>query len=455
LVEKKCICGKKSLKNQPCWFEEVRCGLPCGKTLKCGNHQCNKPCHRPGQCEDADMAGSHCSQPCGKARKSCDHTCTEQCHAPDACKEDKPCQSKAFITCACQRRKQEIRCLATRLNDWPEREQLKCDDECLRLERNARLAAALNIDPDTHTDDHVPYSDTTLKLFKESTAWAQAQEREFRVFAGDSAEKRMRFRPMPAHQRAFLHALAEDFGLDSESQDPEPHRHVCLFKTPRFVSAPRKTLAQCIRATAAAPTPRASTAGEAGQAVNTYNAFLLTKPRFGLTVEELDAALATDLASARRSASFATSFLPASDEVAIKAAPVLTAASIATGSSSSTTTIAQSLETTLTALKPAVARTVSQLGLAGDVLLCRISAGGMGGGSTTVVRREGETARTGTGGSGAGGWSTVASKASWRKPGPAVAQQPAGATTSRTVLSLRKKKDDEEAKKTAPVVEHD
>jgi len=36
LVEKSCICGKKVLKNQPCWFEEARCGLPCGKKLKCG-----------------------------------------------------------------------------------------------------------------------------------------------------------------------------------------------------------------------------------------------------------------------------------------------------------------------------------------------------------------------------------------------------------------------------------
>jgi transcriptional repressor NF-X1 len=36
LVEKSCICGKQRLKNQPCWFEEARCGLPCGKKLKCG-----------------------------------------------------------------------------------------------------------------------------------------------------------------------------------------------------------------------------------------------------------------------------------------------------------------------------------------------------------------------------------------------------------------------------------
>lgn len=36
LVEKPCICGKQTLKNQPCWFEEARCGLPCGRKLKCG-----------------------------------------------------------------------------------------------------------------------------------------------------------------------------------------------------------------------------------------------------------------------------------------------------------------------------------------------------------------------------------------------------------------------------------
>ncbi len=82
LVEKPCICGKKVLKNQRCWFEEARCGLPCGKKLKCGTHECSKPCHRPGECEDAGIPGSHCSQPCGKTRKSCEHVCADQCHAP-------------------------------------------------------------------------------------------------------------------------------------------------------------------------------------------------------------------------------------------------------------------------------------------------------------------------------------------------------------------------------------
>lgn len=96
-------------------------------------------------------------------------------------------------------------------------------------------------------DDHIPYSAKTLELFRDNTKFCQSYEREFRVFAADDQEKRLRFKPMQAIQREFLHSLAEDFGLDSESQDPEPHRHVCVFKTPRFVSAPMKTLAQCVK----------------------------------------------------------------------------------------------------------------------------------------------------------------------------------------------------------------
>lgn len=410
LVEKPCICGKKMLKNQPCWFVEGRCGLPCGKKLKCGTHECRKPCHKAGECEDAGISGSHCSQPCGKVRKSCEHACADQCHAPYPCKEDKPCQSKTFITCPCQNRKQEVRCQATRLNPSSSREStLKCDEECLRLQRNRKLAEALDIDPSTHTDDHIPYSDLTLKRFRENIKWAQEQERELRVFAAAPEEKRIRFKPMPSHQRAFLHALAEDFGLDSESQDPEPHRHVCIFKTPRFVAAPLKTLAQCLRITKAAAklgtgvsSLKPAAVPAPSQQQQAFNALLLKDARFGLTIDELDAALATDLATASRSGpglTFTTSFLPSSDEVVLKAIPNVTAAAIAT----SLAPTAAAVETTLSNLKVAIARTVSRLGLAGAVMLCHVDA------SQNVVRREGDAAAN------AGGWSAVASRGSWRR----------------------------------------
>ncbi|KAI8635343.1 hypothetical protein F5Y19DRAFT_482583 [Xylariaceae sp. FL1651] len=408
LVEKRCICGKKSLKNQPCWFEEPRCGLPCGKKLKCGTHLCNKHCHRPGECEDESITGSHCQQPCGKTR-SCGHLDIEQCHAPYPCKEDKPCQAKTFVTCECQHRKQEVKCQATKASPSPHRPLLKCDDECLRLQRNARLASALSIDPQTHTNDHVPYSDTTLKLYRENPQWAHTYEREYRVFAGDSMEKRLRFKPMKAHQRAFLHSLADDFGFDSESSDPEPHRHVCLFKTPRFVSAPMKTLAQCvkIRTEQGSPMQQSSTVDET-MAIIPYNALLLTAPRFGLTIEELDVTLRKEY-GAYPSVKFHTSFLP-SEEVVIKGSGTWTA---------------QTLEGSLSALKHTLQQTVKRLKLAENVFLCSVDE------SLNILRREHSKAQ------GEGGWSAVVGRSAAR-PKPASATTPAILPLQSKFVALKK-----------------
>ncbi|RBQ82193.1 hypothetical protein VDGD_08731 [Verticillium dahliae] len=332
-----------------------------------------------------------------------------------ACKEDKACQAKEFITCACQHRKKEIKCLATRINPEPERETLKCDDECLRLQRNQKLAAALSIDPATHTDDHVPYSDTTLKLFRESVRWCQTQEREFRVFASDADEKRIRFKPMPPSQRAFLHALAEDFGLDTESQDPEPHRHVSVFKTPRFVSAPSKTLAQCVKIknVQAAAAKAGASASEAPKQAP-FNALLLSTPRFALTIEELDAALAGDFA-AHNNLSFTTSFLP-SDEVLVRATPVSS-----WGSSTA------NVETSLANLKPAIARTVAKAGLAGAVTLVHADQ------DQNVLRREvtGETKD-------AGGWSSVVGRRPQAAAPAPVEKKPASGFVSFSRLPRKK-----------------
>ncbi|KAI1640309.1 hypothetical protein F4809DRAFT_591093 [Biscogniauxia mediterranea] len=421
LVEKPCICSKKSLKNQPCWFEQPRCGLACNKKLKCGTHVCGKLCHRVGECEDTDVSGSRCKQPCGKTR-NCGHLCIEQCHAPYPCKEDKPCQAKTFVTCDCQNRKQEVRCMATKSDSSPQRPVLKCNDECLRLQRNSRLADALNINPEVHTDDHVPYSDTTLKLYRENPQWAQIYEREYRVFAGDKDEKVMRLKPMKSHQRAFLHSLAEDFGLDSESADPEPHRHVCLFKTPRFVSAPMKTLAQCVKIQAAVQKQdslaQTSTWGGGNTSSNQpYNALILSEPQFGLTTKELDSALKKEY-SAHPTLKFHTSFLP-SDQVLIKASGSWTA---------------QALESSLSSLKPALSQTVKRLGLAKEVSLCHADD------SLNVLRQE-EASQA----KGEGGWSAVVGRSAARpKAVPAARAPPVSLRSNFVALRKEPKKKIEE-----------
>lgn len=409
LVEKPCICGKRTLKNIPCWFTEVRCGLPCGKKLKCGIHSCQSLCHRPGQCEDAT---SPCHQPCGRQKSVCDHSCTDACHAPYPCKETLPCQGKTFITCQCQHQKQAVKCLASKTSEGNSKKTLDCNDECLKLQRNAKLAAALNIDPSTHTDDHIPYSQQTLDMVKEMLKFCQTYEREFRVFAADPTEKRLRFKPMPSHQRAFLHSLAEDYGLDSESQDPEPHRHVSIFKTPRFVSAPLKTLAQCVKVKPVAAVEAASSKRSVATA-EPFNAFLLSNPRFGLTIDEIHTDLSSEFANA--GLDFDVSFLPSGEVVLRGKAPE---------------TWYTKVDSALTAMQHSLVQKVKALQLASTVVLCSVDS------SLNVVRREDDHL--------GGGWSQVAKGASGSK---APVRPEIGVKSSFTVLGTRmaaKKKKEEQ-----------
>ncbi|CBX90243.1 hypothetical protein LEMA_P063690.1 [Plenodomus lingam JN3] len=319
LTTKTCLCGKSVLKNQPCWLNEAHCGQVCGRTLKCGTHKCQKQCHRPGQCDEA------CTQSCGKELSACGHPCMAPCHFPRACKEEQPCSQKIFVTCECQRIKQEAKCGASKHGDGNLKRVLKCDEECARLERNRKLALALNVDPE-HQNDHIPYSEATLNMYQQNSTWAAAQEKQLRLFAADPERNRLRFKPMPRNQRAFVHSLAEDFGFDSESMDPEPHRHVAIFKTPRFVMAPMRTLADCARTRQmrqrVAPVPVATSAATlrpkpSNTSGDPYNAFIILNPRFALTIEEINVVLKTVLATTSFRLDLEVNFLP-SEAVALK-----------------------------------------------------------------------------------------------------------------------------------------
>lgn len=412
LGEKPCMCGKKNLRNQPCWLTDVRCGETCGRKLRCGSHFCGKLCHRPGECEDA---GRRCQQACGKSKKNCGHPCEEPCHAPTPCREDKPCQNKMLVTCNCQHLKQEHKCNAYKANEGNSKKKLSCDDECARLERNRKLALALNIDPDAHKDDHVPYSSETLRIYRENTKWSQLQEKEFRIFAADENEKRLRFRPMQPYQRAFIHSLSEDFGLDSESMDPEPYRHVAVFKTPRFVMAPMKTLAECVRIHMNMEASGTNIL-DAQRKTHTnnlpYNGFLLTHPRFGITLEEIRADFSSILDTAS-GVCFDTTFLP-SEEIVIKAR-----------ASSPSDSPATSFEATIKALKPPLEAVISSRRVANSVQLCSLDS------SMNVVRREVDDDDSNS------GWSRVAAKAAAPRSVPR--QMAVGEKSVYTVLGSKLK----------------
>ncbi|KAF2658283.1 hypothetical protein K491DRAFT_690234 [Lophiostoma macrostomum CBS 122681] len=427
LTTKPCLCGKNTLKNQPCWLKDVRCGDVCGRRLRCGAHTCQKQCHRPGECEEP------CKQPCGKELSACGHPCMAPCHSPIPCKEDKPCQHKIITTCECQRIKQETKCNASKNGEGNLKKTLKCDDECARLERNHKLAMALRIDPATHQDDHIPYSADTLKMYLENSTWAAVQEKALRLFAADSDEKRLRFKPMPSHQRAFLHSIGEDFGFDTESVDPEPHRHVAIFKTPRFVMAPMKTLAECARIRQVQrvnpTTSTTSTLPSRPKPSNTtgdpYNGFVIMNPRFALTIEELNSVVRSALAKTSFPVELEVFFLP-SEEVALRP-PLITRANMHD----------RELQTRLESIKPALSAAITAQQI-GKIQLVRLDS------SLNILHRESDN------GPGAG-WSQVAAKGA---PVRMLEEgTPVGTKGGFAVLSLSSTKKKKEKAKAAEVVD--
>jgi len=286
-----------------------------------------------------------------------------------------------------------MRCGASKAGEGNLTKTLPCNDECARLERNRKLAVALNIDQSTHVDggDHIPFSTDTLNFFAKHTKWAQDQERELRVFATSEDEKRLRLNPMKAAQRAFVHSLADDFGFDSESVDPEPHRHALIWKTPRFVSAPSKTLADALRLRqlqkAAAGSANVSdnegvTVGKlkAAVSIQPYNGFVIKNPRFALTLEEVRSAV-NEVLGGPNPFAFDIEFLP-SEEVVLKAI--------------THTLTPIELERVLQNARAPLTRTIAAKGYGSTQLCCTDS-------SLNITRLESDL----TGGD---GWSRVAAK---------------------------------------------
>ncbi|TGO91141.1 hypothetical protein BPOR_0037g00040 [Botrytis porri] len=412
--------------------QNITCPRVCRATLNCGRHECGERCcsgekkaserqaakrkHRALNAPptEENIEAEHiCLKVCGLSAIVLDNAKTRLRHVINRAEDRKAFAITPVPTLAMPLTpKQAVKCLASKSSEGNSKKTLDCNDECLKLQRNAKLAAALNIDPSTHTDDHIPYSQQTLDMVKDMLKFCQTYEREFRVFAADPSEKRLRFKPMPSHQRAFLHSLAEDYGLDSESQDPEPHRHVSIFKTPRFVSAPLKTLAQCVKVKPVAVVEAASSKRLVATA-EPFNAFLLSNPRFGLTIDEIHTDLSSEFANA--GLNFDVSFLPSGEVVLRGKAPE---------------TWYTKVDSALTAMQHSLFQKVKALQLASTVVLCSVDS------SLNVVRREDDHL--------GGGWSQVAKGASGSK---APVRPEIGVKSSFTVLGTRtaaKKKKEEQ-----------
>lgn len=116
--------------------------------------------------------------------------------------------------------------------------RLECDAECLRLERNKRLAEALDIKEPEHEASLVPgYSESMKQYTLENLDFVSHVYDTLVNLVNDAkrstlAFKNHNFPPMRQDQRHMIHELAEHFGCKSHGVDQEPNRSVVV-KAPK------------------------------------------------------------------------------------------------------------------------------------------------------------------------------------------------------------------------------
>ncbi|CAG0891465.1 unnamed protein product [Darwinula stevensoni] len=265
LTEKRCHCGKEVRKHIPCFQDSVSCGRPCGKQLDCPlQHTCKKPCHS-GKCLEEEES---CTQPCIAPRPICSHPCRTPCHDGD-CPESTPCKEMLKLSCLCGNRTAVRPCsqqtkeysqvttalLASQVAAAQSGETLdvsnlfkggipmkiECNEECARLDRNRRLALALQIqNPDLESKLRSPqYSQFMKDMGLKQPQFAQMVHEklaELVQLAKQSKQKSRSytFPPSGREKRQFIHEYCEHFGCESVAIDEEPNRSI-------IVTAPRAT----------------------------------------------------------------------------------------------------------------------------------------------------------------------------------------------------------------------
>lgn len=261
LVDKPCFGNHKTMRSTPCYLKAVSCGAICGFPLPCGLHKCIRVCHEA----PCVPSGTLCTQKCMKPRENCGHPCSNPCHSGPC--PDNSCKEMVKITCTCGHRKtmlqcsendREYRALATSLlasqmqnmnngstvdltdiftsTTRPDKlKRLHCNDECIQIERNRRLALALQIEnPETRDklgNASVLFSDFMKDEARKDPNLAKMVHDALTDLVLKAKESKQKsrshsFAPMNREKRQFVHEYCEHFGCQSQSYDDEPKKNI-------------------------------------------------------------------------------------------------------------------------------------------------------------------------------------------------------------------------------------
>ncbi|XP_069015721.1 transcriptional repressor NF-X1 [Embiotoca jacksoni] len=287
LTQKWCMGKHEQRSNIACHLQDISCGLTCNKELPCEMHRCRRICHR-GEC----LAEGGCQQPCTLPRPDCGHPCSAPCHNGSSCPRT-TCAAKVALQCDCGRRKETVFCteaassyqryaaiaMASKLSDMQlgesmdigplftkkelKQTRLECDEECATLERNRRLAEALQIDSSSdpfNVRSSSVYSDSLKDDARKDLKFVSEVEEEIKnvielVNKGKQPKKTHCFPPMNRDRRRIIHELAEVYAVESVSYDSEPKRSVVITAHKGKSVCPNSSLTSLIERETAARAP--------------------------------------------------------------------------------------------------------------------------------------------------------------------------------------------------------
>ena len=241
----------------PCHLTEISCGKLCGKPLPCGRHTCILTCH-------GGVCPTTCSQPCPVTRSECPHPCNTPCH-PGVC-PGSACREKVKVQCQCGQRVATVSCeeqqsafrkMATALlaskmtalqlgecvdfkdllgpngSSAKQNKSLECNEECALVERNRRLALALQIKNPNPKPGAPHYPDSLKEWAKKDPRFVQMVHDKLtdlvqlaKQSLGKMRSRSHSFDPMNRDKRQFIHDYCVFFGCETASYDEEPKRNV-------------------------------------------------------------------------------------------------------------------------------------------------------------------------------------------------------------------------------------
>lgn len=153
--------------------------------------------------------------------------------------------------------------------------KLDCNEECSQIERNRRMALALQLEnPDVSTKVGPPkYSETLKEMARKDQFFAKEIHDKLTELVIKTKESNFKhrvheFECMGREKRQFVHELAAHFGLTTQSFDPEPKRSVVATATKSEVWLPSISVvevAQGVRKIAPAVLLRTTTATAAAK----------------------------------------------------------------------------------------------------------------------------------------------------------------------------------------------